>query len=98
MSYKGEIKSRIVIICINYIGFTAPVCFNTTSCDGQSAGDMFVSFDQCCFELSGVSYASSGQCLLCPTTGMYIDQYNVDNYIKDWFAHVDLMYGRACLK
>ena len=50
--------------------FVAPVCFNTTYCEGESVGDHLLSFEQCCFELSGVSFASSGQCLLCPTTGM----------------------------
>ena len=46
--------------------FTAPVCFNTTYCGGESVSDDLLSFNQCCFELSGVSFASSGQCLLCP--------------------------------
>ena len=48
--------------------FTAPVCFNTTYCGGESVSDG-LSFDQCCFELSAVSFVSSGQCLLCPKTG-----------------------------
>ena len=49
--------------------FTAPVCFNTTYCGGELVNDTLISFDQCCFELSGVSFVSSGQCLLCPKTG-----------------------------
>ena len=43
----------------------APVCFNTTNCEGESFSDYLLSFDQCCFELSAVSFASAGQCLLC---------------------------------
>ena len=49
--------------------FAAPVCFNTTYCEGESVGDDLLSFDQCCFDLFGVSFASPGQCLLCPKTG-----------------------------
>ena len=52
--------------------FIAPVCFNTTYCEGESISDDFLSFEQCCFESSGVSFASPGQCLFCPITGMYI--------------------------
>ena len=52
--------------------FVAPVCFNTTYCDGESVSEDFLSFEQCCFELSGVSFASSGQCSLCPKTGTYV--------------------------
>jgi len=55
-------------VCV-IIYFVAPVCFNTTQCGGESAIDYFISFEQCCYELSGVSFASSGQCLLCPKTG-----------------------------
>ena len=51
--------------------FVAPVCFNTTDCEGESVTDDLISFEQCCSELSAVSFASSGQCLLCPKTGMY---------------------------
>ena len=47
----------------------APVCFNTTHCGGESLGSNSLSFDQCCFELLGVSFASPEQCLLCPKTG-----------------------------
>ena len=54
-------------MCVTY--FTAPVCFNTTYCGGESISDGLISFDQCCFELFGVSFVSSGQCLLCPKTG-----------------------------
>ena len=56
----------------NYTFYVAPVCFNTTYCEGESVSDDLLSFDQCCFELSGVSFASSGQCLLCPETGTHI--------------------------
>ena len=52
--------------------FVAPVCFNTTYCDGESVREDFLSFEQCCFELSAVSFVSSGQCLLCPKTGTYV--------------------------
>ena len=52
--------------------FVAPVCFNTTYCGGESVSDDLISFEQCCFELSGVSFASSGQCSLCPKTGTYV--------------------------
>ena len=55
------------ILCYNV--FVAPVCFNTTYCEGESVSDDLLSFDQCCFELSGVSFASPGQCLICPKTG-----------------------------
>ena len=51
--------------------FIAPVCFNTTYCGGESVSDNLLSFHQCCFEFYGVSFASSGQCLLCPT-GNYV--------------------------
>ena len=53
--------------------FIAPVCFNTTYCGGESArmNDNSVSFHQCCFELHGVSFVTSGQCLQCPK-GMYV--------------------------
>ena len=52
--------------------FVAPVCFNTVCCEGESVSNGLLSFEQCCFELSGVSFASSGQCLLCPITGTYL--------------------------
>ena len=57
--------------------FIAPVCFNTTYCEGESVNDDLLSYEQCCFELSGVSFASSGQCLLCPKTGMYVLIINI---------------------
>ena len=50
--------------------FVAPVCFNTTYCGGESVSDDLLSYEQCCFELSGVSFASSGQCVLCPKSGL----------------------------
>ena len=46
--------------------FVAPVCFDTTYCGGESFTDDELSFEQCCFELSGVSFASPEHCLLCP--------------------------------
>ena len=52
------------MFCDYYI---APVCFNTTYCGGESVNDNLVSFHWCCFEFYGVSFASPGQCLLCPT-------------------------------
>ena len=55
-------------VCWNNI---APVCYNTTYCGGESVGDNLLSYEQCCFELSGVSFASSGQCVLCPKSGMF---------------------------
>ena len=61
------------IICTDYIVrmyFIAPVCFNTTYCGGKSISNKSLSFLQCCSEFSGLSFASSGQCLLCPK-GMY---------------------------
>ena len=50
--------------------FTAPVCYNTTSCEGETVSDNLMSFHHCCSKLSGVSYASSGQCFLCQRTGI----------------------------
>ena len=44
----------------------APICFSTSYCGGESVSDDPLSFYQCCFELSGVSFISSGQCLICP--------------------------------
>ena len=52
-----------------HVYFVAPVCFNTTYCGGQSVSDDLLSYEQCCFELSGVSFASPGQCVLCPKSG-----------------------------
>ena len=49
--------------------FAAPICFNATQCGGASIGDNSLSYGQCCFELYGVSFASPGQCLLCPKSG-----------------------------
>ena len=49
--------------------FTAPTCFNQTGCEVDAVGNHSISFIECCFELSAVSYASPGQCLLCPKTG-----------------------------
>ena len=51
------------------MNFAAPVCFNATSCEEESVSDDLLSFEQCCFESSGVSFASPGQCLTCPQTG-----------------------------
>ena len=49
--------------------FVAPVCFNTSYCGEELVGDNSISYYQCCFELSGVSFALPGECLLCPNTG-----------------------------
>ena len=58
--------------------FIAPVCYNTTYCGGESVSDdNSLSFGQCCYELSGVSYASPGQCLLCPKSGIYVHICNI---------------------
>ena len=61
---------KIVSFYSNVIA--APVCFNTTYCGGEPITDNLISFDQCCFELSAVSFASPGQCLLCPVTGKFV--------------------------
>ena len=58
--------------CVLYV---APTCFNTTNCEGGSFSDNSLSYVQCCFELSGASFALSGECLLCPK-GMYLIQIN----------------------
>ena len=58
------------ILCL--LHFTAPVCFNTTGCEEEPVSYDHMSFAHCCFELSGISYASAGQCLLCPTSGIDI--------------------------
>jgi len=58
------------LLCV-IMHFVAPVCFNTTYCGGESVSDYFIYFEQCCYELSGVSFASPGQCSLCPKTGTY---------------------------
>ena len=67
----------------NYVHmyFIAPVCFNTTYCGGESVSDDLLSYEQCCFGLSGVSFAITGQCVLCPKSGSYthICTYNYDN-------------------
>ena len=65
---------QFTVIIIIVIHFVAPVCFNTTYCGGESVSDNLLSFEQCCFELSGASFASSGQCLLCPETGNLINK------------------------
>ena len=56
--------SLCVILYILY--FIAPVCFNTTSCSGESLDNITLSYSQCCFELYGTSFVSSGECVLCP--------------------------------
>ena len=65
------IHRYVNILCVVFCTYIAPVCFNTTYCEGESVSDDLMSFDQCCFELPGISFASSGQCLLCPQRGMY---------------------------
>ena len=61
-------RTVFITLCV----YSAPVCFNTTFCEGEPIGDNLLSFDQCCFELSAVSFASSGQCMVCPVTGKLI--------------------------
>ena len=75
-------KNITLLYRINFY-FVAPVCFNTTRCDGGPIGNDSlsfndsiafsdsISFNQCCFELSGASFVSNGQCLVCPTTGTH---------------------------
>ena len=50
-----------------YLRLIAPVCFNTMDCEGVPVSDDSISFAQCCFGLSAVSFALPGQCSLCPT-------------------------------
>ena len=52
-----------------YFQIVAPVCFNTTYCGGESVSDDLLSYERCCLDLSGVSFASFGQCVLCPQSG-----------------------------
>ena len=51
----------------NYLCLIAPVCFNTMDCEGVPVSDDSISFAQCCFGLSAVSFALPGRCSLCPT-------------------------------
>ena len=67
--------------------FVAPTCFNTTNCEGGSFSDNSLSYVQCCFELSGASFALSGECLLCPK-GMY-----VPNNIRSFVIKTIILYG-----
>ena len=88
-SYVYNLEFIVMIDCYKYLHnvkhFVAPVCFNTTYCGGESVSDNLLSYEQCCFELSGASFASSGQCLLCPKTGkikiihnyIYVQCYDV---------------------
>ena len=70
-----HILANVTVYCYYFvIHFVAPVCFNTTYCGGESVIDNLLSFEQCCFELSGASFASSGQCRLCPETGILISK------------------------
>ena len=61
---------NLMCVCIVYL-CVAPVCFNTTYCGGKTIGNNFLTIHQCCVELSGVSFVSSEQCVLCPK-GMYV--------------------------
>ena len=67
--YRMWLINLLLLTVVCYVVFVAPVCFNTTYCEGVSVGDSSISFDQCCFELFGTSFASSGRCLLCLKTG-----------------------------
>ena len=71
-TYKNLLQFSVICILMYFV---APVCFNTTYCDGESLSDDLLSFEQCCFELSAVSFAAPGQCLLCPITGSYMLLY-----------------------
>ena len=57
--------------------FVVPVCFNTTYCGGKPLSNKSISFSQCCFGLSGISFATSGQCLLCPKGTENINYYYI---------------------
>ena len=59
----------VTMCACSYCGkyhFVAPTCFITTYCGGELVNDTSIPYSQCCFELSGTSYALPGQCLLCP--------------------------------
>ena len=62
---------------------TAPVCFSTPYCGEEPVSHNLLSFHQCCDEVFGVSFVSSGQCLLCP-------KGNVASYILKKFCFVAL--------
>ena len=75
----ANISFTLTILLIsncNFVVYTAPVCFNLTGCEGE-VGNQSISFAECCFGLSAVSYASRGRCLRCPTTGniLYVLSY-----------------------
>ena len=55
------------MIFVIYVLYVAPVCFNAMDCEGDPVSDDSISFAQCCFGLSAVSFALPGQCSLCPT-------------------------------
>ena len=76
--------------------FVAPVCFNTTYCGGESLSDDLVTLDQCCFELSGVSFITSGQCLPCPTKGNLIVKRYLRMYILIIVECYCIMYIYVC--
>ena len=64
----------------------APICFSTSYCGGESISDGPLSFYQCCFELSGASLVSSGQCLMCPQG---IAKYK---YLLNVFSYITVFY------
>ena len=68
--------------------YAAPVCFKTNNCEGESVNsDNSLSLKQCCFELSGVSFASPQQCMVCPKTGTYIRMYAMQTLSsKGWLC------------
>ena len=61
----------------------APVCYNTTYCGGESVSGDLLSYEQCCFESSGVSFASPGQCVLCPKSGTCAPTLTIDYHYAD---------------
>ena len=78
MEYKVFIKSALQLTSYGICVFIAQSCFNTTYCGGESIGNNSVTFDHCCFELLGTSFASPGQCLLYPKA----DNVKKDSVIK----------------
>ena len=94
-----NVNSKYVTALCNFVYipmyFVAPVCFNTSYCDGESLSDYLLSFEQCCSGLSGVSFASSGQCLLCPVTGTcfcILCMYKVNNVWMTWKLEFTVCY------
>ena len=75
--------------------FIAPVCYSTTYCGGESYGDYLLSFAQCCIVLSGMSFVSSGKCLICPKGMLSTNDYVnvVHYYVHSYITRVDRLVG-----